>query len=400
MSRQTANSSETETYTNSDSIHGDITRSTRRSALKSLGIGVLGVGTVPVASADKKVTVVTGRSGSEPVARETVPRRWYEHAKAARRVKSNLSRRYAANDAVVDVAIGRGDSKIGRLWKNTVEVDVQRGAASSLSLPDSAEGVAVNTNAVDRTDNEIELQFCNNMGDYDGIVGGVETRAIQDGDNTLDSTATMCCPVTKGSTQYALVANHMFLPDKSQCDGNWDKRLYQDDANDYIGQVERYNEELDYALVKPYDPTMTIQNRVVGESWADGSIVGHATLDGLQIYMSGETPVRKMGVSTGRNSGRIKRLNADFTSGCPSINGEGIRTGAEGAKGDSGGPHYVTTEMDGVLITGMHVGAKGDKTGEKSCTNDGVSGNESPIRPVSISTPAYKMSNIDNLKFG
>lgn len=398
MSRQTANSSETETYTNSDSIHGDITRSTRRSALKSLGIGVLGVGTVPVASADKKVTVVTGRSGSEPVARETVPRRWYEHAKAARRVKSNLSRRYAANDAVVDVAIGRGDSKIGRLWKNTVEVDVQRGAASSLSLPDSAEGVGVKKNAVDRTDNEVELHFCHNMGDYDGIVGGVETRAIRDRDNSIDATSTLCCPVKKGSTEYALVSNHLFLPGGSKCDGNWDKKLYQDDINDYIGQIESYDDALDYALVKPYDPSMTIQNRVEGESQAGGSINGYVTPDGLQTYMSVGTPIHKMGVSTGRKEGPIKKLDTSYTKGCVNVNGEGVQTGGHCAKGDSGGPHYVITDS-GVLIAGLHVGTKQLTSVGKTCTDDNLDWTSSVIKPKGIATPAHKIVEKDSVQF-
>jgi hypothetical protein len=369
--------------------------STRRSALKSFGISVLGVGAVPVVSASKMVTVVTGRSGSEPVATRRVPRRWHEHAKAARRVKANLSQRYAANDAVVDVAIGRGSSKIGDLWTNTVEVDVRRGVASSLSLPDSVEGVAVNANAVDRADNEIDLHFCTNMGDYDGVVGGVECRAIQDRDDDLDSTATICCPVKKGSTQYALVSNHMFLQDNSQCEGNWDKRLYQDDANDYIGEVERYNQELDYALVKPYDPNMTMQNRIVGESWGNGSIVGHATKDALQIYMSGDTPVYKMGVSTGRQSGTIDRIDASYTNYCPTINGDGIKTTATSATGDSGGPHYVTTKLDGVLITSIHVGTITNQVGTKTC-----SGVDLKLASTSISTPAYKMVDVDSLQFG
>jgi hypothetical protein len=369
--------------------------STRRSTLKNLGISVLGVGAVPVVSASKMVTVVTGRSGSEPVATRRVPRRWHEHAKAARRVKANLSQRYAANDAVVDVAIGRGSSKIGDLWTNTVEVDVRRGAASSLSLPDSVEGVAVNANAVDRADNEIDLHFCTNMGDYDGVVGGVECRAIQDRDDDLDSTATICCPVKKGSTQYALVSNHMFLPDKSQCEGNWDKRLYQDDANDYIGEVERYNQELDYALVKPYDPNMTMQNRIVGESWGNGSIVGHATKDALQIYMSEDTLVYKMGVGMGKQSGTIKRIDASYTRQCPTIQGEGIQTTASSGHGDSGGPHYVATKLDGVLVTGINVGSKSDPTDSKTCSGTLVN-----IAPTSLSTPAYKMNDIDSLQFG
>lgn len=366
--------------------------------MKSLGISVLGVGAVPVVSASKMVTVVTGRSGSEPVATRRVPRRWHEHAKAARRVKANLSRRYRANDAVVDVAIGRGSSKIGDLWTNTVKIDVQRGVASSLSVPDTAEGVAVNTNAVDRADNEIELQFCHNMGDYDGVVGGVETRGIRDGDGELDATSTLCCPVKKGSTEYALVSNHMFLPGGSECDGNWDKRLYQNNINDYIGRVERYDEDLDYALVKPYNTDMTIQNRVEGEPQANGSIVGHVTKDGLQTYMSVGTPLHKMGLSTGRQKGQIKSVNQSYKKGCPNVDGEGIRTKAYCAKGDSGGPHYVITET-GILIAGLHVGSKQILSEGKTCTNDGNSSNNFSIKAKGIAAPAYKIVQQDSVQF-
>lgn len=342
--------------------------------------------------------MVTGRAGSEPVATETVPRRWHEHAKAARRVKSNLSQRHATNDAVVDVAIGRSDSKIGRLWKNTVEVDVQRGAASSLNLPDSAEGVGIEKNPIDQTDNEIELQFCHNMGDYYGVVGGIETRAVRDGDNELDATSTLCCPVKKGSTEYALVSNHMFLPGGTECDGNWGKKLYQDDIYDKIGEVKRYNESLDYALVKPYHPDVEMQNRVEGESYADGSIVGHVNKDGLQTHMSLGTDVYKMGLSTGRQRGPIKGIDKNYKKGCPNIDGEGIRTEAYCAKGDSGGPHYIPTD-NGVLIAGLHVGSKQLLSEGETCTNDGNDNNNFSIKAKGMAAPAYKIVQQDSVEF-
>ncbi len=316
---------------------------------------------------------------------------------AARRVKDSLESHFSGNKSIVDVSIVPGKTDIGGRKANAVQVDVQQESAPDVSVPDYQEGVSVRTKSVKRDDNEVSLQFCNNMGDYDGVVGGVESRAIQDGDNTLDETGTICCPVKKDSTEYALVANHMFLPNDSECDGNWDKRLFQDDADDYIGKVKRYNESMDYALVKPYDSSVSMQQRVESESWSDGEIISHVTKTGLQDYMATETTVYKMGVSTGKGSGTIRKIDASFTKGCPNIDGEGVRTEASSAAGDSGGPHYLPTNSDGISIIGSHVGTKQLLSEGTTCTG---TENELKTYATSIASPAYKMANQDSIQFG
>jgi hypothetical protein len=117
--------------------------------------------------------------------------------------------------------------------------------------------------------------------------------------------------------------------------------------------------------------------------------------------MGNGTTVEKMGISTGKQQGVIKNMDADFKNGCPTIDSEGIRTSANTASADSGGPHYAESESgSGVTILGLHIGTKELLNIGQTCDNDGISGNEEDMQATGIATPAYKMVSVDSLKFG
>ena len=82
------------------------------------------------------------------------------------------------------------------------------------------------------------------------------------------------------------------------------------------------------------------------------TVVGYVTKATLDYWASDtDFCMNQMGRSTGSTTGQIQNVNADYSNfSCTDMYGEGVRTKANTAEGDSGAPTYVVRNGGAYLI--------------------------------------------------
>lgn len=160
----------------------------RRRMLQTTGIAATaGIPVVSSASATETVDIPILESPDGVEKWETVPRAWDEHRKHTRRVRQRVTDAYLNRPGVKEVSVVGGDDSIG--WKRRLKIRVEIDSeANSLSIPDTADGIGVET-AKHRNRDEIG---CYNDTHYTPIPGGVV--------GTVNGSGTIACVVSHDST--------------------------------------------------------------------------------------------------------------------------------------------------------------------------------------------------------
>jgi hypothetical protein len=94
----------------------------------------------------------------------------------------------------------------------------------------------------------------------------------------------------------------------------------------------------------------------------------------------------QVGVTTGKTTGGIFDDNLSV-SGCHDLRGEGFAGGAEGAKGDSGGPLYTIENGYACILGHLHGISNTKLTDVESC-----SGESYDRKNTTIGFPAYEVA--------
>lgn len=266
------------------------------------------------------------------------------------------------------------------------------------TLPNKRDGVPIKVEEVE-TDQVTALTHthCYNNYDFSFLYGGIIIYTTNDGSYQVDYTGTTMSPAYRNGNHYCITANHLFSEGSGEfpCDSNWEDEAVQHDdtSNDQlVGEVYKYHQEMDYAMIPLSTGGMDPQYDVPGASWS-GPISSHADSIRMGELVENDTTVEKMGVTTGPTQGQLKSDSVDKTKDCLDTNNDFYRSSANGAKGDSGGPLYTPSESgDGISMLGLVSGGPLCRTVSTAC-------NGNYVRPHVFGPPAWHISNHWNLQF-
>lgn len=235
---------------------------------------------------------------------------------------------------------------------------------------------------------------CVNNSSFDYARGGIWVEADYDGDGDSEESGTLTCTVKRNGNYYALTANHIFNPDGiKSCDGNWGDDLWQhyENADQHVGTVDLYREEMDYAILQldDLDPGYD----VVGSTWS-GPIVTHTSDARNAELIEDGTTVEKMGSQTGGTTGELKSRSVSEDSGCVEMGGDGLRASCTVSPGDSEGPLYAESENSSgdIAMVGLVTGQRNVLPNGFDCEGDNTY--KSFFGP-----PAWHMAQELNLEF-
>lgn len=380
----------------------------RRTVLKSVTAGtgtVLATTASVIGSAGNRVEVVMEWQGSEPYVTRKVPRKWKQHMDKTKRLAKELTDRYSGNEDVYGFRRVRGDLNRGGKPAPQLGVRVREGSGVKSSLPNERKGVPIEVQEVENNQPAALTNVsCENNVSYDKIKAGVLILANDAGeDDAHDNIGTSMSPVSRtDGSQYLLTANHIFSQDNYwlkdfPCDANWENSLYQHRtfADQYVGDVTKYNEEMDYAMIQlnhGMNPEFTVPSNK--STWPD-TIVSHASSIRVGELVQQDTLVEQMGTTTGGTLGEIQADSEDVTIDCLDMKNKGFQCGANVSPGDSGGPVYRPTEAwDGLTMIGLASGTRRNKF-----DTVGTACNGNSIYTSFFGPPAWDMANHWNLNF-
>ena len=304
----------------------------RRNALKTLGVGALGVSSVGLASANSgedTVRIPTVKRGDEVLKWKEVPRSWHEHTQHSEQVREELIEQHLDDPGIKSIASARWDKRFGGKNGLLVEVEVDPETYKD-TLPDSKGGIPVRTTEAP----DLRLGDCCFHDDYDPVPGGVSVHTANSG-----GSAGFRVNDPDGNERL-LTANHLW----DTCSDNTGKTLNQ--HTDEFGVVDSYDADTDYALVKPTS-TEGIDNEVI----VDGiryRVSGYKTTSSINDLISSGETCYDTGSTTCTTEGPIK-ANGLSTPGfdCIDYEGAGIKADIVAGDGDSGGPIVSLDEFGG-----------------------------------------------------
>lgn len=329
----------------------------RRSILAAAaGSGLTAFGSVVTAS-DDTIDIPIIKSGNEVVKWKSVPEDWWDHESRSIQAMEELIENYESNPAVVGVGVRTSPNRIDGKRKSVVRVDFDPNTDTTVSVPQTVNGVAVTT----RERPEIELHNHHTSGEcdsdqcdeavYDLIRGGVE----------LDGAASATCKVTYNGFPHIMCAAHAV--DHCHNFATSDDPMFHN--GQYIGDLVDHDADQDWAIMELADDGefSNPSERIAGY---DNAIFGHVGQQGLHDMMAdGETSYHR-GITTCTTAGHVDGYGEDlrYDSDCE---GSGIYIDFYICTygGDSGGPHYRTwTDSGGCDWAAIIAPHKGGVSGE------------------------------------
>ncbi len=297
--------------------NGDQTTVKRRTALRSIGTaGVAG----PVftrlgdATEDDTVTVVTDRSGTEPIRTVEVPRAWYEYERKVDEVRDALANRYdvledvKADPQVVGLSIGNSDERIGDYYKSDVRVYVDTDERD-IEVSAEIDGVPIKK-ITDFPEPKPVSEDCHTE-EYTPVPGGV---GMSNTGYYKSFRGTTTCKVLNSSGEPGMLTAAHVITDEDDCSSPWDEKAYQ--AGNQMGKVPYmgYDRSEDWAVI---DTTGNETDGYAGYiEGANAAQAGYKTKDGLRTLKSNETTIHKMGKTTCKTDGTVNEVEAYHSSGC------------------------------------------------------------------------------------
>ena len=325
---------------------------TRRNVLKATSLGAITLwtgATTGTASTDDTVKITTVKSGDDPILRERVPRDWWDHELLARQVKKQIQEQYGDNPAVQGVSVGAVSEKISGFFAGSVNVTLDPVVPTTLSLPDSVDGVPVQKKYQRK-----EPGHACYGGPSTQVPGGAEITA----DGSLFSAGYR---VSKGGDTYLLTCAHA-VDNASSCDeeATYVKYVEVNQSGSQLGYVESGNIEMDVALVSDTSNDLSVGTNIVNE----GEMGGHVGQDGLSMLKGDGETIYKRGRTTCLESGQLTEYDA-WNGNCyyeGTDNNTWVTTTVYSDSGDSGAPifrRYTYNNEDYVALIAPNYGYDG-----------------------------------------
>lgn len=314
--------------------------------------GVAGVGFSQIGSARRSDSVVIPEIVRDGEAKTTteVPRDWYEHIQHARDVVSRV--RKSVQDQPWYEYSGRAadDQLVSGLRRDKIKVYVSDITAAKSALPDHVEGIPVEiAEAKERhIDNHwADSEECDHYTSESYCIEGGEYIREKRDDGTCFS---VTCIAESGGDYYLMTSGHGFM-DTSDCPENTSGEMAEQNYGLDVGDVYTYNHDYDVSLVDPYDIN-GVDNTLVNESQEVLGAISKSKID--ELKSTNET-IHQVGTTTKETQGQVLDIIQDYAPRCDRTKVDMVKTSAEAANGDSGGPHYwINTDYNYIGIIGPH----------------------------------------------
>lgn len=314
----------------------------RRSAIRSLSIGLTGITSVSgIAIASKQDTrkITTVKRHGEPIKTKKVPQSWYDHYKRATKLTRQTQSAFVESPGVTSIGMGSQKRTVGGRRGFQIIVRAMSGA-NTAAIPNEINGIPIK---IEELSEKPEFA-CVHRGSFSPTPAGVHVGEF---DNSRTGGTIGAHVYNSNGNLRTLTANHVL---GDECTDNSGKTAYQ--GNTTFGNVEGTNEEADTALINPSRGT----NSEILEADDDRyELYAHRTEDGIADLISSGSTVKSTGTATGTTSGPIKQMHVgSLDNSCVGFFGHGVITNADAADGDSGGPvyniEYISPDVRAVFI--------------------------------------------------
>jgi hypothetical protein len=340
--------------------------SSRRTVLKSVGVGTLGFGGlsnagVVVGASERTTRIGILAEGDEIVREVKVPKRWKQQAEQAARAKRQISNSVGRRSDVHTVGVGNQESTIDGLKKHTVDVQVDPDGDTS-GIPDEVNGIPVVVGKSGRSQATCYTQ------DKSSIFGGLSSS----GPESDDSRGTLCCRVFKDGSKRMLGCRHLFIThsgdDEDYCEGDGPGDNTWHRAGERTGKIIDDYQRHDAVLMDTQFSDEPVTNDIPDD---DGQITGRVTGNGLEYLKSNDKQVQKRGIATCVTSGEVSEIRQTIFCNDEDYIGGIVESTTEQKDGDSGGPVYYKEGTDLYLVS-MAVARKSDTNSDAqgSSAND------------------------------
>lgn len=306
----------------------------RRKVLKTAGAGggiAAGISLLPAqVGATERVRKIPVLATGDTVRRtESVDKDWYDHISRAREALETNGEDIMEKEGVHSAGIARREARIGGLRKQQIKIHITPG--KNPEIPEEYNQIPTAKAHENRPQDTVSNCYTSKE---DPVPGGIEKAVTNNGN------ASVCCRGFKNGNKYMIADYHSFTSDGDRCTSeDVEGRVWgQPDLSDEVGEVAYGYQNNDMALLDTSRSTRTISDTIVDES---GTVVGRVTSDGLSYLKSNDIYLRKRGVNTCAETGRI--LETGILLGCSfsyDYTDDVVRSEPTQKPGDSGGPVY------------------------------------------------------------
>lgn len=367
------------------------TKIDRRTALKSMSVGAVGINPLTNVLKDDNnsvtITIVENRDG--PFITKRVDAEWYQYEQHVEDIAKDARRELLPLPGVMAVGIGAGLNRVSGRPAGHLRVYVDK-KAGEVPLPKLYQNIPI-----ERVERGESVEFCDcNDFEYNYIPGGVKIST----NNGLGSAG---CEVELDGSHYLLTCAHLFPCNPSSTS---DIVVGQGPNNSYFGYVDvsqsnppHFEPNEDWALItRDSGGSASGYNHYI-EDYA-GKLSGHVTKDGLTDFMcsGSNNTVYKQGYRTCKDQGCI--VDRDKTSGNPSCGGSTggfIEANIHIEKGDSGGILFHQFTFNSCYYTApIGIVSNGPDNSTNNCTP-----NSKPATDNIECMSSYKLYNDYDINF-
>jgi len=307
---------------------------------------------------EKLVTAARWKNGEkEPVNKKKVPDAWNGHKKRVKKANSRVTERYLNKPGVQSVGSVRAeDQKKGGKHGFKIEVAVDKDSGDDdtdfdpeKDIPSQVMGITVEV-----VEAQEIVDCCTNIDDFSDMPGGVSMRKTSGGER-----GTAAWRVDIDGEKHMITAYHL-VDESGDVIGD---DVYGDEYK--IGTVGAKEGNWDVAFIT--DSNVNYTDKIKGENQSY-TIAGYATEDGVceraSDYFDGYTSI---GTTSGKTTGGVKKCHYTY-DGNTTLDGHGVKGGADQMVGDSGGPAFsVNSDGEAILIASMSKGINTKGTKDLDC---------------------------------
>jgi len=332
-----------ETPASKDQEHNHISR---RSALKTLGIGAVGIGSALTISQGGRSTIRIPAhfSGDGVIDWSDVDAEWWDHTTTAREVAAEVKENYLNQPDIVGMEETQGEETIAEMSTDAISIYVKDEATSSVSVPEEIDSIPIDI------EEDPEFNDTAYRGHYDTIIGGVAG-------GSTSSTGSLTCKVKHNGEPRMMAARHLWSTNRCDPDFSPVSRMAlqpPDDADDY-GRVTQDWQRHDVVVTDFIGDILSLGqrngfgNQIVDQTGRINGFVGRDRLRELKDSYS--DTIRKRGIATGKESGEVVGLGGVIRCDGGQDIDNLVRTTAVQQPADSGGPMYeVADSGDGTKL--------------------------------------------------
>lgn len=327
----------------------------RRTILESVGstIGLSGIaGIVKGRKQNDTITYPKFVSGAEVIDYIEVPKDWDQHRLHVKEVLNENREQLESPKGVISTEMVEGEEKYGGKTGFAIQVVVNDRYEEG-SHPEQQDGVKIKIEHSENgyftggacEDQDTSSDNCTNNEDTDRVDGGQNLGWAE-----LDAKGSSGCRCSYNGSEALLTGGHLFWKNCDDATSNDLTGRNAEAVSELVGETTKVDVKGDWAVVdNSFGGEYTYY---IDDNDAFPYVDGYITEDTLDAWVSTDDCLVKMGRTTGLTHGAVKATNVSYTNpDCTDMRGEGVKTNASFAEGDSGCPTYRNSNGDAYIAS-------------------------------------------------